>query len=148
MILTHWDRLKYICASKITIIGSDNGLCQAIILTNDVILLSGPFGTNFSDILLEIYIFSFKKCIWKCCQEIGGHVVSASICSVERWPVGKVFLSVAGRVCANDSESHFVFHINKCVDVTNLCCHECWVLHHIMSVLKILRLNHKRNSYE
>ena len=47
------------------IIGLDNGLSpgrrQAIIWTNDGILLIGPLGTNFSEILIEIYIFSFKK---------------------------------------------------------------------------------------
>ena len=40
-----------ICVSTLTVIGSDNGLspgrCQAIILTNDGILLIGPLGTNF-----------------------------------------------------------------------------------------------------
>ena len=54
-----------ICVSKPTIIGSDNGLSpdrrQAIIWTNDGLLLIGPLGTNFSEILIEILIFSFKK---------------------------------------------------------------------------------------
>ena len=47
-----------IYVSKLTIIGSDNGLSpgqrQPIIRTNDGILLIGPPGTNFSEILLEI----------------------------------------------------------------------------------------------
>ena len=47
------------------IIGSDNGLSpgrrQAITWTNDGILLIGPLGTNFSEILNEIHSFSFKK---------------------------------------------------------------------------------------
>ena len=34
---------------------------QAIIWTNAEILLIGPLGTNFSEILIEIDIFSFKK---------------------------------------------------------------------------------------
>ena len=46
-------------------IGSDNGLSpgrrQAIIWTNARILLIEPLGTNFSDILIETYAFSFKK---------------------------------------------------------------------------------------
>ena len=54
-----------ICFSDLTIIGSDNGLSpgrrQAIIRTNDGILLIRPLGTNFSEILIEILIFSFKK---------------------------------------------------------------------------------------
>ena len=48
-----------------TIIGSDNGLSpdrrQAIIWTNAGILLIWPLGTNFSETLIEIHIFSFKK---------------------------------------------------------------------------------------
>ena len=65
MILTHWGRVTHICVSKITIIGSDNGLSpdrrQAIIWTNAGILLIGPLGTNFSEILIGIETFSFKK---------------------------------------------------------------------------------------
>ena len=64
-ILTHWGRVMHICVSKLTIIGSDNGLSpgrrQAIIWTNAEILLIGPLGTNFSEILTEIHTFSFKK---------------------------------------------------------------------------------------
>ena len=63
--LTHWGRVTHICVSKLTIIGSDNGLSpdrrQAIIWTNAGILLIGPLGTNFSEILIEILTFSFKK---------------------------------------------------------------------------------------
>ena len=36
-------------------------LFQAIIWTNAGILLIGPLGTNFSEIVIEIYIFSFKE---------------------------------------------------------------------------------------
>ena len=43
--LTHWGRVTHICVSKLTIIGSDNGLSpgrrQAIIWTNAGILLIG-----------------------------------------------------------------------------------------------------------
>ena len=65
VILTHWGRVTHICVSKLTIIGSDNGLSpgrrQAIIWTNDRILLIGPLGTNLSEILIVIYTFSLKK---------------------------------------------------------------------------------------
>ena len=54
-----------ICVGDLTIIGSDNGLspggCQAIIWINAWILLIGLLGTNFSEILIEIHTFSFKK---------------------------------------------------------------------------------------
>ena len=63
--LTHWGRVTHICVSKLTIIGSDNGLLpdrpQAIIWTNAGLLLIGPLRTNFSEILIEILTFSFKK---------------------------------------------------------------------------------------
>ena len=64
-ILTHWGREIHICASKPTIIDSDKNFLpdrhQAIIWTNVGILLTGPLRTNFSEILIEIYMFSFKK---------------------------------------------------------------------------------------
>ena len=51
----NWGRVTHICIGNINIIGSDNGLspgrCQAIILTNARVLLFGPLGTKFSDIL-------------------------------------------------------------------------------------------------
>ena len=57
--------MTHICVGKLTIIGPDNGLSperrQAIIWTNAGILLIGPLGTNFSEILIEILTFSFKK---------------------------------------------------------------------------------------
>ena len=64
-LLTHWDRVTHICVSKLTIIGSDNGLWpgrrQAIIWTIAGILLIGPLGANFSEISSAIHIFSLKK---------------------------------------------------------------------------------------
>ena len=57
--------MRHICVGKLTIIGSDNGLSpgrrQAIIRTNAVISLIGTLGTNISEILSDIHIFSFKK---------------------------------------------------------------------------------------
>ena len=64
-VLTHWGQVTHICVSELTIIGSDNGLSpgrrQAIIWTNDGILLIRPLGTNFSEILFGIQTFSFNK---------------------------------------------------------------------------------------
>ena len=64
-LLTHWGRVTHKCVSKLIIIGSDNGLPpgrrQAIIWTNAELLLIGPLRTNFSEILIEILTFSFKK---------------------------------------------------------------------------------------
>ena len=53
--------MMYICVIKLTTVASDNGLlpgqCQAIIWINAGILLIGPLGSNFSEILIEIHIF-------------------------------------------------------------------------------------------
>ena len=46
---------------------------QAIIWTNDGLLLIGPLGTNFSEISIEILTFSFKK-------------MRLKVSSAKRWP--------------------------------------------------------------
>ena len=57
--------MMHIWVSKLAIIGWDNGLSpgrrQAIIWINAGILLIGPLGTNFIEILIEILTFSLKK---------------------------------------------------------------------------------------
>ena len=64
--LTHWDRVTHICVSKITIIGSYNGLSpgrhQAIIWTSVGILLIGPSKTKLHP---NLYIFIQENGVWK-----------------------------------------------------------------------------------
>ena len=68
-LLTHWGWVTHICMTKLTIIGSENGLspsmspgrCQPIIWTNVGILLIGSLGTNFREISIGIQIFLLKK---------------------------------------------------------------------------------------
>ena len=59
--LTHLGQVTHICVSKLTIIGSANGMSsgrrQAIIWTNDGIPLIGPLETNFSENSIEIKTF-------------------------------------------------------------------------------------------
>ena len=75
--LTHWGRVTHICVNNPTITGSDNGLSpsrrQAIIWTNARLLLIETLGTNFSEILIEILTFSFKK-------------MRLKVSSAKRWP--------------------------------------------------------------
>ena len=51
----------HICISKLTTIGSDNGLSpgwhQAIIWTNDAVLLIWTLGTKFSEMIIDIHVF-------------------------------------------------------------------------------------------
>ena len=57
--------MTLICLSRLTTIGSDDDLSpgryQATICTIVGLLLIGPLKTNFSEILIEIYTFLFKK---------------------------------------------------------------------------------------
>ena len=73
----HCDRVMHICASKLTTIRSDNSLMpgqpQAIIWTNVGIWSIVPFGTYFSEIIIEIHGTNFliqentfEKC-WPFC---------------------------------------------------------------------------------
>ena len=83
----------YICVSKLTSIGSDTdllpGWCQAIILTNAGILFVGPMETNFSEIIIKIYTFSFKKIhlkmssgkCWPFCLSLNVSKVANDLCS-------------------------------------------------------------------
>ena len=65
IILTHLGGVTHMCISKLTIIGSDNGVSpaqrQAFTWTIAGILLIGTLGTNFGEILWDIYTYSFKK---------------------------------------------------------------------------------------
>ena len=63
-----------ICISKLTIIGSDNGLSprrhQAVIWTKAGILLIGPLAKNFSESLIlnsQIFIqeYTFESVVYK-----------------------------------------------------------------------------------
>ena len=61
----YWGRVTHRCVSRLTTIGSDNGLSpgwrQAIIWTSVGILLIGPLGTNFNEIVIQIHTSSFNK---------------------------------------------------------------------------------------
>ena len=93
---TNWTQHTYInsathlCVSKLTIIGSDNGLSpsrwQDIIQTSAGILLIGPLGTNFSEISIEIITFSFRKMRLKRRLWNSGHFVVVSMCWWGRYP--------------------------------------------------------------
>ena len=64
---TGWLKMSAFPSTRL--VGSDNGLSpgrrQSIIWTNDRMLLIGPLGTNFSEVLIKIYTFSFKKTLLK-----------------------------------------------------------------------------------
>ena len=110
LFLTHWGRVTHICVSKLTIIGSDNGLSpgrrQAIIWTNAGILLIRTLRTNFSDSLSEIRAFSFKKMHLKMSSGkwrpscLGLNVLRVQITTFQHW-----FREWLG---ADQASSHYV----------------------------------------
>ena len=63
--ITHWGRVTHVCVGKLAIIDSGNGLSpgrrQTLSESMQQILLIGPLGTNFGEILIQILIFLFKK---------------------------------------------------------------------------------------
>ena len=69
ILLTHWGRVTHICINNLTTIGSGNGLSpgwrQTIIWTNTGIMLIGPLRINFSETVIEIHTFPFKRMHWK-----------------------------------------------------------------------------------
>ena len=69
-------------SSKLSIVDSDKGLSpgrhQVIILANAERLLIGHLETNFRQLLIAIYTFSFKKMHFKMLFGNGGRFVSAS----------------------------------------------------------------------
>ena len=126
--LTHWGRVTHIGVSKLTIIGSDNGLSperhQAIIWTNAGILIIGPLGTNFSEILVEILTSSLKK-MWLKVSSAKWRPFCLGL-NVLRWNIVKYFVKmytyIMGCVCdplcppITDTITWFIRHHPSRVD--------------------------------
>ena len=109
--LNHWGRMTHICVSKLTIIGSDIGLSpdrsQTIVWTNDVILLIGPRGTNFNEILIKILQFYFKK-------------MRLKMSSAKRWPF------CLGFNVLTPGEAYMRHNIVSLLDL-EMICHRCYL---------------------
>ena len=70
--LTHWGRVTHICVSKLSNIGSDNGLSpdqpQTIIWTNAAIFLTEPLGTNSMKFDRNSHIFIHRNAFENVCK--------------------------------------------------------------------------------
>ena len=110
--LTHWGRVTHIYVSKLTIIGSDNGLSpggrQAIIWTNDGILLVRDLGTNFSEILIEIQTFSF----WKNHLKVSSAKWRPFCLSLNESILNKNRKRVNSAMFVNATQKHFWFYFS------------------------------------
>ena len=98
----HWGRVTHRCVGNLTIIGPDNGLWpgrhQTIIGTNAGILLIGRLGTKFSEILIEIHTFSFKKMRFK-------------LSSVKWWPLCLGLNVLTLQVLNHQLPLHYLYRI-------------------------------------
>ena len=130
-LLTHWGRVTHICVSKLTIVVSDNGLSpgrrQAIIWTNAGILLIGPLGTNFSEILIGINTFSFKKMHLKMSSGkqrplcLGLNVLSVSVPWINS-------LCPGDTIWRHRSESTLVQVMACCLTAPSHYLNQCWLI--------------------
>ena len=134
--LTHWGRVTHICVSKLTIIGSDNGLSperrQAIIWNNAGILLIGTLGTNFSEILIEILTFSLKKMRLKVssvkrqpfCLSLN---VLNDFCGIHLRAVSQqVFVNLLPDICSEITLIRLLLHPPRANELTLKCCRVLW----------------------
>ena len=135
--LTHWGRVTHICVGKLTIIGSDNGLSpegrQAIIWTNAGILLIGPLGTNFSEILIKIQTFSSKKIRLKmssakCCSFRAGLNVLNRSTSIAVYQLPYLPLPFNWLVIQTLSCNTYIDNVLKWIPQPTVAGYECCIL--------------------
>ena len=92
----------WLCVSKLTTIGSDNGLSpgrrQAIIWTNAGIFFIWHWWTNLSEIIIATYIFSFKKVHFKLSSGNWRPFFSRAQCVMMTSSNGNIF-RVTGPLC-------------------------------------------------
>ena len=111
--LTHWVRMTHICASKKTIIGSDNGLSpprhQAIISANAKLLLIGPLGIKF---LIKIHTFWFKKMYFKMSAKWRPFCLSFNVLILPAIFINKLLLSTSKYIMTNNYDMHVIFKMD------------------------------------
>ena len=71
--------ISHCIRSALVVNGLSPGQRQAIIWASAEILFIGPSGINFSEILIKISKFSFKKMHWKFRLRNGGHFVQGEM---------------------------------------------------------------------
>ena len=115
--LTHWGRVTNVCVGNLTTFVSDNGLSpgrrRAIIWTNAWMLLIGPLGTKFSDMLIGIQSFSFKEMHLKMC-EMSAILSQLQCVQKSMWLRNKVHQTYRGRSAAIVSTRNYTMLIMRC----------------------------------
>ena len=135
--LTHLGRVTHICVGKLSILGSANGLApgrrQAIIWTNDGILLIGLLRTNFSEFSIKIQTFSFKKM----------HLNRSSV----KWRPFFLFFKYKQLCNSHNKACHFLMLTVSCRPLLTSdrnwypsCTHPCSGIFHIIFNIKVPRV--------
>ena len=133
--LTQGGWVTHIRVSKLTIIGSDNGVWlawrQAIIPTNAGILLIRPLGINLCDTLIAIHIFSFTK-MWS--------LTPLKSCKVSTTTVLQLLPSSTGANSMDLTDSNVIitvlwwnlfFFINILVSLSSSWQRNAWISDHL-----------------
>ena len=150
--LTHWGGVTHICVGNLNIIGSDNGLSpsrrQAIIWTNAGILLIEPPGTNFSEILIKIHTFSFKKMHFKMlsvklrpfCLGLNVIYIYTYRCML-RWPPGVMWYFASCMLSCKTITIRIENSVLYPTTLSAVCITACWYMqyhHHKVSFPPVL----------
>ena len=118
----------HICVSKLSIIGSDDGLSpgqrQAIIWMNADILFIGPLETSCSEILIDFFLFSFKNMHLNTSPDSKVDGTNMVLSTPGGPHVGPTNLTIWGR---QNIGSHFVFVAMLCISfgTFNNICYSC-----------------------
>ena len=116
--------MTHICISKLASIGSDKGLSpglhQANIWTNAGILLIDPLGTNFSEIVIDIYIRenAYENVVWKMAANLSQPQYVKTACFALLPVLGwqNVALARLGSECYANSEFDTSYVCEKAID--------------------------------
>ena len=80
--------------------------CQTIILISDGILLIRPLGTNFSEIIIEIQTFSFKKIHLKMSSGLFVSAAGWILCGDPHWGMCRLHGKLGTTVTYNTGTNH------------------------------------------
>ena len=151
------NAVTHICVSNLIITGSGNGLSpgrrQAIIWTNDGILLIGPLRTNFSETWIEILTVSFKKMRLKVSSaksgpfNLGLNVLTTFQWVVRTWHVQSP-LSMAMALWYNKVLIYFANRVMNPGLLSSLCSYVLWSWWHgINSWQQKYRVSQPTNAF-
>ena len=135
--------MTHICVSKLTIIGSDNGLSpgrrQAIIWTNAGLLLIRPLVINFSEIFIKVHQFLFEKISLK--------MSSGKWClfylGLNELNVTRINFSCAELISGDINMSYIVFFYHF---LTVRCCRYLWLKSFFVKDKNLLILYYRQVS--